>query len=158
MNLPVFHFLWSKYTSLLNNCHSFIFFHCSFTPHEYPFVEEPSPDFCCPVTYDVMVQPHRTSCCKQNLSDRAVLRIQWEGKPCPLCKRSDWTTQLNKELQDKVGSLTVFCPNIDRGCQWEGELRDFDSHIESCSLRDAPLLTSSGYRCIHTYIHLQGHS
>ena len=112
---------------------------------EYPFVEEPSQDFYCPVTYDVMVEPHLTSCCGKNLSERAVFRIQREGNPCPLCRGSNWSTLLNKELQDMVGALRVFCPHVDRGCKWKGKLRQFDSHVEHCSKGDAPVQESTRY-------------
>jgi hypothetical protein len=116
---------------------------------EYPFVEEPSQDFYCPVTYDVMVEPHFTSCCGKNLSERAVFRIQREGNPCPLCRRSNWSTLLNKELQDMVGALRVFCPHVDRGCKWKGKLRQFDSHVEHCSKGDAPVQESTRETVLH---------
>ena len=58
-----------------------------------------------------------------------------------MCKASEWSAVLNKELQRQVNSLRVFCHHEDRGCRWQGELRDFHHHVQSCPMRDAPLMT-----------------
>ena len=108
-------------------------------PPEYPFVEEPSQDFYCPVTFGLLLQPYRTSCCGQHLSEFAATRIQREGKTCPLCRASEWKTELNKDVQLKVQGLPVFCPHVDRGCEWKGKLRQFDTHVTSCTRKNAPL-------------------
>ncbi|CAI8050345.1 Ankyrin repeat domain-containing protein 29 [Geodia barretti] len=108
---------------------------------DYLFVKEPSQDFYCPVTYCLMLRPHLTSCCRQNLSKEAATRIQGEGKACPLCRASKWSTKINKEMRKKVKSLKILCPNVDRGCQWQGKLYDFDSHVKSCPMNDSPLVT-----------------
>ena len=99
---------------------------------EYPFVEEPSQDFYCPVTFGLLLQPHLTSCCGQNLSVEAVNRLQREKKTCPLCREPKWSTELNEEFEREVQRLCVFCPHVDRGCKWEGALQKFDRHVQSC--------------------------
>ena len=115
------------------------------SPPEYPFVKEPSGDFYCPVTFGLLVQPHRTSCCKkQPLSELAVVRIKEERGKCPLCRASQWETQLDEEFQQKVQGLRVFCAHVDRGCQWKGMVREFDNHIASCPMKNAPL-KQTGY-------------
>ena len=120
-------------------------------PTEYPFVKEPPQGFYCPVTYDLLLQPRLTSCCRQNFSQGAVTRLQREKKTCPLCRESEWRTEFNEELQRKVGVLRVFCPNVDRGCQWQGYLHGFDGHVQTCSMRDALLSKprkTNGYVCL----------
>ena len=108
---------------------------------DYLFIEEPSEDYFCPVTTGLLLYPHLTSCCGKYLSLEAAIRIQRGGGVCPLCKSAEWSTVLNKELQRQVKSLRVFCRHEDRGCRWQGELRDFDKHVESCQMRDAPQMT-----------------
>ena len=100
---------------------------------EYPFVEEPSQEFYCPVMYDLLLQPHRTSCCGNNLSKIAVKRIKGAKGRCPLCRAHRWSTNLDTEFQMKVQALPVFCPHVDRGCKWKGELHAFKHHVQSCS-------------------------
>ena len=136
-------------TSYFYNAFTFII--SSPMPTEFPFVKEPPQDFYCPVTCDLLLQPHLTSCCRQNLSQGAVARLQREKKTCPLCRESEWRTEFNEELQRKVGVLRVFCPNVDRGCQWQGYLHGFDGHVQTCSTRDAPLSKprkTNGYDCL----------
>ena len=105
-----------------------------YSPTEYPFVEEPSQDFLCPVTFGLLLKPYVTSCCRQNLSVEAVNRLQREKKKCPLCRASKWSAQFNEEFERKVQRLRVFCPHVDRGCKWEGQLKKFDRHIRSCPM------------------------
>ena len=108
---------------------------------DYPlkFVEQPSKDFFCPVTYGLLLQPHLTSCCGKHLSQEAATRIQREGEPCPLCKRPYWRTMKNKGFRRQVNELRVFCRHEDRGCGWQGELSDLERHVQSCPIRDQPL-------------------
>jgi hypothetical protein len=87
---------------------------------DYPFVEQPSDDFFCPVTTGVLLQPHLTSCCGNHISEEAASRIQREGGACPLCKKKDWSTMFSKHFQRQVNSLRVFCRHEDRGCGWQG--------------------------------------
>ena len=105
-----------------------------------PFVEVPSDSFYCPVTFELLHQPHLTSCCGHHLSAEAVTRVQGADFPCPVCGTSPWHTMLDKKFQRQVRELSVFCSNENRGCVWQGELHQLDSHVESCSMRTAPLL------------------
>ena len=106
-------------------------------------MEEPSQDFYCPVTFGLLLQPHCTSCCRQNLSVEAVNRLQREKTKCPLCREPKWSIELNKEFEREVQRLRVFCPHVDRGCKWEGQLKMFDRHVRSC-LMSYPL-ESTGF-------------
>ena len=112
------------------------------TEQEFHFVEEPSKDFFCPVTFGLLLQPHLTSCCGKHLSQEAATRIQGEGGACPMCKKPHLTTMLNKHFLRQVNELHVFCHLKDRGCRWKGELSDLQRHIKSCPMKTAPLMTS----------------
>ena len=108
-------------------------------------MKEPSREFYCPVTFSLLVQPHRTSCCrKQPLSELAVVRIKKERGKCPLCRASQWETEIDEEFKHKVQTLRVFCAHMDSGCQWKGMVREFDTHVASCPMKNAPL-KQNGY-------------
>ena len=102
---------------------------------EYAFVERPSEDYFCPVTMGLLVQPHLTSCCGKHLSEESAIRIQGEGKPCPLCKSSEWATMLNKNFKREVYELGVYCRHKEEGCPWKGKLSELQSHLNSCEFR-----------------------
>ena len=108
---------------------------------DYQLAKQPSDDFFCPVTMGLLLQPHLTSCCGKHISQEAATRIQGEGGACPLCKEQSWSTMLNKHFQRQVNSLHVFCRHEDRGCGWQGELASFHHHVESCPMKDGPLMT-----------------
>lgn len=107
---------------------------------DYLFVEQPSDDFFCPVTFGLLLKPHLTSCCGKHLSHEAATRIQREGGACPLCKKPRWSTMLSKHFQRQVKSLHVFCRHEERGCGWQGELAAFQHHVQSCPMSEAPLM------------------
>ena len=112
---------------------------------DYLFVEAPSEEFYCPVTFGLLLEPHLTSCCGKHLSQEAATRIQGEGGACPLCNSPSWSTVLNKHFQRQVKSLCVFCRHEERGCGWQGDTRHpcpVLSH-ERCSTHDRATETAS---------------
>ena len=115
---------------------------------DYLFVEQPSDDFFCPVTLGLLLQPHLTSCCGNHISQEAASTIPRERGTCPLCNTHPWKTMLNKHFQRQVKLLRVFCRHDGRGCGWQGELAEFDSHVHSCPMRDAPPMTEQRNPCL----------
>ena len=99
---------------------------------EYDFVEKPSEDFYCPVTFDLLREPHQMLCCGNHLSPEAVARLQ--GQPCPVCKEANLNTVPDKFFKRKVNELKVRCPNKSLGCEWVGELGDLDRHLSQNSV------------------------
>ena len=101
---------------------------------EYDFVERPSQDFYCPVTFEFLREPHQMLCCGNHLSQEAVTRLQ--GQPCPLCKEGNVKTVTDKYFKHKVNEFRVCCPNKSLGCEWVGDLGDLDRHLEeTCPLQ-----------------------
>ena len=113
----------------------------SSTEQEYHFVEQPSENFFCPVTFDLLLQPHLTECCGKHLSQEAATRIQRAGGACPLCKEPQLNTMLDKHVRRQINELRVFCLHEDRGCRWQGGLSDLERHAQSCPMKTAPLRT-----------------
>ena len=101
---------------------------------DFLFVEEPSKDFFCPVTFGLLLQPHLTSCCGNHISQEAS-RIQKEGGACPLCNTHSWNTMFSKHFRRQVKLLQVFCCYENRGCEWQGELARYEEHTSSCFMK-----------------------
>ena len=93
--------------------------------HDYDFIDNPPEDFYCPVTFDLLLEPHQTLCCGNHFSQAAVTRL--EGKPCPLCKKT-LNTMPDKFFQRTVKQLKACCANKSLGCEWVGELGSLDLH------------------------------
>ena len=108
-----------------------IFSKSSDQEEEFPFVEQPSEDFFCPVTCDLLLHPHLTACCGKHLSQEAATRIQGNGGACPMCKEPHLKTMLDKRFLRQVNELRVFCRHEDRGVWVAGRVVSFQM---SCSI------------------------
>ena len=102
---------------------------------EFDFVERPSEDFFCPVTFELLLDPHQTSCCGNHLSEKAVQRLQRDGKPCPMCKEPQLDTVRDKFHRRRVSGVRIYCPNKANGCEWIGEVGGGKQHCSICPKR-----------------------
>ena len=102
---------------------------------DFDFIERPSEDFFCPVTFELLLTPHQTTCCGNHLSERAVSRLQRDGKPCPMCKEPQLTTVHDKFHRRRVNAVRVRCPHTSSGCEWVGEAGGMNQHTASCPKR-----------------------
>ena len=100
---------------------------------DYDFVKRPSQDFFCPVTLELLLEPQLTSCCGHHLSLETSSRLQREGKACPLCSETGWSTMLDKFHRRRVHELRVRCPLRVSGCDWVGEVNELQYHTDSCA-------------------------
>ena len=100
---------------------------------EFDFIEEPSRDFFCPVTLDLLREPHQTLCCGNHISPEAITTLQESGKPCPLCKKAGLKTLPDQFFKRQVNALKVYCPHKSAGCPWVGELVDLEQHLSAGS-------------------------
>ncbi len=102
---------------------------------DYDFVEQPDQDYFCPVSLELLIEPHQTSCCGHHISQQAANRLARERKPCPMCKDEEFNTQPDKYFKRKVRQLKVHCPHKKSGCEWTGELGDLNHHTTACPKR-----------------------
>ena len=107
----------------------------SATQKEFDFVERPSEDFFCPVTFELLLNPHQTTCCGNHLSEKAVRRLQRDGKPYPMCKEPQLSTVQDKFHRRRVSAVQVRCPHTPSGCEWVGEVGLEDQHSATCPKR-----------------------
>ena len=98
---------------------------------EYEFVEQPPKDFFCPVTFAVLLEPYLTQCCGNHLSQETYQRLQ--GKNCPVCRERNLVSVKDKFHMRRVLSLKVRCPHKAEGCEWQGELRSLEQHLNTNS-------------------------
>ena len=109
--------------------------HDSSSQNEFDFIERPSEDFFCPVTFELLLSPHQTTCCGNHLSEKAVRRLQRDGKPCPMCKEPQLTTVQDKFHRRRVSAVQVRCPHTPSGCEWVGEAGVMNQHGTTCPKR-----------------------
>ena len=103
---------------------------------EYDFVEKPSEEYFCPVTFELLTDPVQTNtCCGNHLSRAVAGHLRAEGKPCPLCKKRPLKTIDDMFFKRKVMELKVYCKNKSAGCEWQWELGELDNHLNLESVK-----------------------
>jgi len=100
---------------------------------ESDFVSKPvNKDFFCPVSLEVMTNPHQTDCCGSHISAGVAERLTKEEKPCPVCKAPTLTTHRDQFFQRIILNEKVRCLHGINGCNWIGPLRESQNHSASC--------------------------
>ena len=95
-------------------------------------LSEPPPDCLCPICTYPLTEPYLTDC-GHHFCYTCRGRLLASGKSgCPECREQDALTdaRLNKHLQRQVNSLKVRCQHHEVGCQWVGELRYLQEHLD----------------------------
>ena len=99
---------------------------------ECEFVEKPPNSFQseCPVCLQVLREPYQTICCGKSYCRVCIERLKTVSSICPCCKEAikDFP---NIGLQQSLYDFKVYCVNRNQGCQWTGELRQLDKHLNS---------------------------
>lgn len=85
----------------------------------------------CSVCLCVLRDPHLVACCGYRFCQTCVDRVKETKKPCPLCNSKLTTVVPDKQLQRQLNSFRVYCSNKDEGCDWIGELREFEQHLNA---------------------------
>ena len=96
------------------------------------YLSEPPPDYLCPICIYPLTEPYLTDC-GHHFCYTCRGRLLASGKSeCPECREQDALTdaRLNKHLQRQVNSLKVRCQHHEVGCQWVGELRYLQEHLD----------------------------
>lgn len=106
------------------------------------FVEKPPDDCCCPICLSVMNDPHLTSCCGRHYCQACITRIQMMAQPCPICKKSGFTTLFDRQLRNRISILRVHCPMEGKGCKWQGKYEELEQHLSVGNMKGECLYIS----------------
>ena len=83
----------------------------------------------CPVCLLVLRSPHQVTCCGYSYCATCIKRVQDDEKGCPTCNETDFSVFPDKRLQRSLNDFSVYCVQREFGCEWEGELRALDRHL-----------------------------
>ena len=95
-------------------------------------LDEPKLEHSCPVCTGLLTEPFLTSCghlvcgaCRDKL-------LTTSKNDCPVCRETNGLSdaRLDKRFQREVNSLKVRCQHHDEGCEWVGEVRDLQKHLD----------------------------
>ena len=83
----------------------------------------------CPICLQVLREPYQATCCGVNFCKECIHRVKAANEPCPVCREKDFHLFHDKGLQRVLYNSRVDCTNKSEGCEWTGELRELDNHL-----------------------------
>ena len=100
---------------------------------ECVFVEEPPKALQseCPVCLLILREPNQATCCGNSFCKECIDRVKTNNQPCPTCREGDFNLFHNKGLQQSLYDFEVYCSHKSKGCEWRGELRELEKHLNS---------------------------
>ena len=100
---------------------------------ECEFVEKPPKVLQseCPICLLVLREPYQATCCGKSFCKECIERSKVESKRCPTCKTENFFSYPNKGLQQSLNDFEVYCSHKSKSCDWRGELRELDKHLNS---------------------------
>ena len=109
---------------------------CSVAPpeqrggYECEFVERPQElQTDCPIYLVVLREPYQVTCCGYSFCRTCIERIRTNKMACPTCNEATFSAFPNKGLQRSLYSFRIQCVYQKSGCEWTGELRELDRHL-----------------------------
>ena len=100
---------------------------------ECEFVEKPpkAVQSECPICLLVLREPYQATCCGKSFCKECIEQIKVRNGTCPTCKTDNFFSYPNKGLQQSLNDFEVYCSHKSKGCEWRGELRELDKHLNS---------------------------
>ena len=105
---------------------------------ECDFVEDP-PKYLqteCPICLQILREPYQVTCCGKSFCQGCISRAKVKCRPCPCCKTDSYDHYQNKGLQQPLYGFHVYCSKKEIGCEWTGELRQLDIHLNLINPKD----------------------
>ena len=97
---------------------------------EVQFLELPGEDFKCPVCFEILQEPHLTTCCGNHHICKVCLeKVRNTSGTCPLCQMNPFTGFIDKRFERQLNEFKVYCLNKKEGCQWIGGFGKIHQHL-----------------------------
>ena len=108
---------------------------------ECEFIEKPPKAFQyeCPICLLVLREPYQATCCGKSFCKKCIERVKYQNGSCPTCKTENFFSYPNKGLEQSLYDFEVYCSHKNKGCEWRGELRELDKHLNSEPAADKSL-------------------
>ena len=100
---------------------------------QYIFITEPPKSRFCPICFELLTEPYQIVKCGHHVCQQCHTQLLTNGKKeCPVCREPDAlsSAHLDKFFQREINDLKVRCQHHKEGCEWTGELRDLQSHLD----------------------------
>ena len=102
--------------------------------YEYSFVDPPD-DLVCMVCHHVVKEAHQVECCGKVFCKTCITEVNGRMSSCPNCRMTSPKIFSDLRSSRHVKRLKVTCENEDMGCEWSGELGNYETHEEECGFK-----------------------
>ena len=116
---------------------------------QYYFITEPPKSRFCPICFDLLTEPYLSDCGHHVCKLCRTRLIASNNDVCPECREPDALSnaRLNKFLQREINDLNVRCQHHREGCEWTGEVRDLQSHLDPDKRKCDYILLPCSFGC-----------
>ena len=97
---------------------------------EYDFVKELPDEYQCHICLSLLDEPHLTTCCGHHFCKECIHKVAQAKQACPMCKADGFMAVIDKNIVRRIRALEVRCKFRAKGCNWQGELRDLENHLD----------------------------
>ena len=107
----------------------------------------------CSICLHIVRDPLMVDCCGYRFCRGCIEPLtSSRGKRCPLCNCSFTTAVQDKLLKRTLNQKRVYCRHKESGCDWVGELAQFDKHLNAQPQKEAERMEGCSYQeldCIY---------
>lgn len=106
--------------------------------YDCQFVNPPTElQYECSICLSILRDPCHLDCqCGYSYCRSCIAPVLKSHKPCPLCNKPFKAVIANRMLERELGQRKVSYSNEKLGCEWQGDLKDFDRHLDLHSRGD----------------------
>lgn len=97
----------------------------------HKFIDNLPDDMICLICQFPACNPHQRDCCGKIFCKACLDEHEKHGNQCPNC-RQNGKNFYDKRSERQIKSLKMSCENEEKGCKWQGELFNLDSHTKDC--------------------------
>ena len=99
--------------------------------YNFEFLSTPPDRVVCSICHLPCRDPYITECCGHVMC-KLCPGQSTPPQACPICRSKNYKIFVNKQIDREVHNLKVFCSNKERGCMWNGKIKEMQNHLESC--------------------------
>ena len=106
--------------------------------YDYQFLEPGlSDDHKCPICRLVVKNAYQINCCGKIMCKGCLMKCCETSQKCPMCRTRIGNKYFKDTRSDReIKSLKVYCDNQENGCDWTGEVRVIEKHLEDCDYQE----------------------
>lgn len=97
----------------------------------YKFIDNLPDDMICLICQFPACNPHQRDCCGKIFCKACLDEHEKHSNQCPNC-RQNGKNFYDKRSERQIKSLKMSCENEEKGCKWQGELFNLESHTKDC--------------------------